>query len=81
VAAAVLLQPISAGEPTRQMVVGYEEYLHERPDAPQLAKSWSGDVWAFAIWARKNLPGFDPYRPNVGFLPSVALVSRQSGGS
>jgi hypothetical protein len=38
-------------------------------------KSWSGEVWAFANWARKNLPGFDPYRPNVGFLPPVALTA------
>jgi hypothetical protein len=75
VVAAVLLQPISAGEPTRNLVDGYEKLLHERPDAPKPDKSWSGDVWAFANWARGNLPGFDPYRPNVGFLPSVALAA------
>jgi hypothetical protein len=77
VVTAVLLQPISAGPPTRRLVAGYEELLRERPDAPKLAESWSGDVWMFAKWARENLPGFDPYRPNVGFLPSVAPVARQ----
>jgi hypothetical protein len=70
----VLLQPISAGEPSRQLVTGYEEFLRERPDAPKPVPSWSGDVWVFVNWARKNLPGFDPYRPNVAFLPSVALA-------
>ena len=77
VVTAVLLQPISAGESTRHLVQGYEELVRGRPDAPKLADSWSGDVWAFVKWARENLPGFDPYRPNVGFLPSVALATRQ----
>ena len=73
VVTAVLLQPISAGEPSRQLVQGYEELLRERPNAPKPAKSWSGDVWAFASWARGNLPGFDPHQPKVSFLPSVTL--------
>src|SRR5262249_16448342 len=40
--------------------------------------NWSGDVWMFVKWARKNLPGFDPYRPNVRFLscPVWLRVSR-----
>ena len=75
VVSAVLLQPISAGEPTRQLVQGYEELLRERPNAPKPVESWAGDVWAFATWARNNLPGFDPYRPKVGFLPSVVLAA------
>jgi hypothetical protein len=75
VVASALLQPISAGGPTRKLVDGYEKLLHERPDAPKPDKSWSGDVWAFVSWARGNLPGFDPYRPNVGFLPSVAVAA------
>jgi hypothetical protein len=77
VVTAVLLQPISAGPPTRRLVAGYEELLRERPDAPKLAESWSGDVWMFAKWARENLPGFDPHRPNVGFLPFVAPATRR----
>src|SRR5262249_928302 len=63
---AMLLQPISAGEPTRQLVQGYEELVRERSDFPKLEKGWSGDVWAFANWARQNLPGFDPYQSRVG---------------
>jgi hypothetical protein len=77
VVTAALLQPISAGEPTRHLVKGYEELVRGRPEAPKVAESWSGDVWMFVKWARENLPGFDPYRPNVGFLPSVALAARQ----
>lgn len=33
VVTAMLLQPISAGEPTRQLVQGYEELLRQQPDA------------------------------------------------
>jgi hypothetical protein len=76
VVAAVLLKPISAGAPTRELVEGYEKLLNERPDAPKPDKSWSGDVWAFVSWARDNLPGFDRHQPNVGFLPSVALSAQ-----
>jgi len=75
VVTAALLQPISAGEPTRQLLSGYEKILNERPDAPKRAKSWSGDVWAFANWARENLPGFDPHWARVGFLPAVASAA------
>jgi hypothetical protein len=76
VVTAALLRPISAGEPSRQLMRGYEELLRERSGSPKLEESWSGDVWAFANWARKNLPGFDPHRPNVGFLPTVAVAAR-----
>lgn len=76
VVTAALLQPVSAGEPTRHLVAGYEQLLHDRPDAPKPPPSWSGDVWAFAKWARENLPGFDPYWAKVGFLPSVTLAAR-----
>jgi hypothetical protein len=62
----MLLQPVAAGAPSRQLVTDYEEIIRERQGA-----SWAGDVWAFAVWARDNLPGFDPHRPRVGFLPSV----------
>jgi hypothetical protein len=74
VVTAVLLQPVSAGEPTRRLLIGFEQMLRGRPDAPA-NNGWSGDVWVFANWARANLPGFDPYRPKVGFLPSVAVAS------
>jgi hypothetical protein len=77
VATAVLLQPISAGEPTRQMVQGYEDLVRERSGGAKPEKSWSGDLWAFAKWARENLPGFNLYRADVGFLPSIALATRQ----
>jgi hypothetical protein len=72
VVTAALLQPISAGKPTRQLVQGYEDLVRQRSDFPKLEKSWSGDVWAFASWAHENLPGFDSHQPKVGFLPSVA---------
>jgi len=75
---AMLLQPISAGEPTRQLIQGYEKLVREGSDFPKLEKSWSGDVWAFANWARKNLSGFDPHHPQVGFLPSVALGAQRA---
>ncbi len=65
---AVLLQPAAVAEPTRRLVTDYEQIIRQRQDAPKLAESWSGDVWAFARWARDNLPGFDPHQPNVGFL-------------
>jgi hypothetical protein len=77
VVTAALLQPASAGEPTRRLVSGYEELLRERSVPQKPKKSWSGDVWAFANWARENLPGFDPHQPNVGFLPSLVLDTRQ----
>ena len=68
VVTAALLQPVCTGEPATQLLNDYEETLRQRPDAPKLLKSWSGDVWEFAGWARDNLPGFDPDQPNVGFL-------------
>jgi hypothetical protein len=77
VVTAVLLQPISAGPPTRRLVAEYEELLRQRSGAPNLGEGWSGDIWAFVDWARKNLPGFDPHRPNVGFLPFVAPATRR----
>jgi hypothetical protein len=75
---AALLEPVCAGEPSQKLVVDYENIIRQRADAPKLAKSWSGDVWAFATWAqdKKNLPGFDPHQPKVGFLPSVSLTTR-----
>jgi phosphopantetheine adenylyltransferase len=72
--AAALLQPVSAGKPTQQLVKDYEEIIRQRPDAPRLSQGWSGDVWAFAVWARDHLPGFDPHEPRVGFLPAVTLT-------
>jgi len=66
---------VSAGSSTRKLVSDYEELLRRRPDAPKLEKSWSGDVWAFAEWAKKNLKGFDPHRTSVGFLPGVAAAA------
>ena len=41
--AAALLQPVSAGEPTRQIVTDYEELIRQCPDAPKLVTSWSGE--------------------------------------
>jgi len=61
---AMLLQPVAAGEPSRQLVTDYEEMIRERQGV-----GWAGDVWAFAVWAQDNLPGFDPHRPRLGFLP------------
>jgi len=70
---AALLQPVSAGKPTRDLVGNYEKFLRDHPEGvPAPLPAWSGDVWAFAIWARDNLPGFDPHRPRVDFLPAVA---------
>jgi hypothetical protein len=74
--AAALLEPVCAGEPARRMVADYEEFIHQQLDAPNLAASWSGDVWAFVAWARVNLPGLDPHQPRVDFLSRVA----QAGG-
>jgi hypothetical protein len=74
VVAAALLEPVSVGVPTRKLVSDYEEIIRNHPSAPKLGKSWSGDVWAFAGWAKGNLPGFDPHRPRIGFLPSVATA-------
>jgi hypothetical protein len=69
VVTAALLEPVCAESPSR-LVKDYEEAIRQRADAPKLTEteSWSGDVWAFAKWARDNMPGFDPYRPNVEFL-------------
>jgi hypothetical protein len=66
--AAALLQPVSAGRPSRKLVADYEAIIQQRADVPKPTKSWSGDVWAFATWARDNLPGFHPHQPKVGFL-------------
>jgi hypothetical protein len=81
--AAVLLQPASTGEPdvryaqlqpgssrgpARQLVGDYEQVLRHHPGVPKSAESWSGDVWAFAKWARDNVKGFDTHHSNVGFL-------------
>jgi hypothetical protein len=74
IVAAALLQPVSAGKPSHKLVSDYEGLVRTHPNAPKPAKSWSGDVWAFAVWARDNLPGFDPHRPRVGFLPAVAIA-------
>lgn len=71
---AVLLQPVSAGDPTRDMVGDYEKFLRDHPDGvPTPLLAWSGDVWAFAVWARDNLPGFNPHRPTADFLPTVSF--------
>jgi hypothetical protein len=65
---AALLQPGAVRTATRRLVTDYEHIIRQRQDAPKLAESWSGDEWAFAKWARANLPGFDPHHPNVSFL-------------
>ena len=78
IVSAALLQPVSAGEATRYLVTEYETLVRADPEgSKRLTSPWSGDVWAFAVWARQgNLPGFDPDRPNVGFLPAVRLSGR-----
>ena len=68
----MLLQPVAAGAPSRQLVNDYEEILRQQAEEVnrlRLGAGWGGDVWAFAVWARDNLPGFDPHRPNLSFLP------------
>jgi hypothetical protein len=75
--AAALLHPVSAGKPSQQLVADYEEIIRKRSDAPKLAKSWSGDVWAFAAWAKDNLPGFDRHEPRLSFLPSPTHTTRR----
>ena len=72
VTTAVLLQPVSAGDPTRDLVTDYENFIREHPvGIPTPLPIWSGDVWAFAVWARDNLPGLNPHRPTADFLPTV----------
>ena len=72
---AALLQPISAGRPTRDLVADYERFLRDHPNGvPQPLPTWAGDVWKFAAWARENqnLPKFDPHHPTLDFLPPVS---------
>ncbi|HEY5301908.1 MAG TPA: ATP-binding protein [Acetobacteraceae bacterium] len=67
----LLLQPLSAGAPTRFLVTDYEKVVRRTQGAPQPAQPWSGDVWAFVAWAQTNLPLFNPDRSTVDFLPPV----------
>jgi hypothetical protein len=71
VVAAVLLQPSSAGKPTKFLVTDYQKLLQRTPDAPQPPAPWSEDVWDFVAWATINLPSFDRHEPKLGFLPST----------
>jgi hypothetical protein len=54
-------------------VSDYEEIIVQRPGGLKLAKSWSGDVWAFTRWASDDLHNFDPHRSRVEFLPPIVL--------
>ena len=64
--AAVLLQPVAAGSLYSQLVSDYEVMIRQKP-----GDGWDGDLWAFAVWARENLRGFDPHQPKLGFLPRL----------
>jgi len=73
--AEALLEPVCAGA-TEMFVNHLEEVLHrnaEVPEANRPKEKWSGDVWEFVLWAEKNLPGFDPHKEAVGFLPPVGF--------
>ena len=72
--AAALLEPVCAGRATQAFVDDYWEFINSSPEVPDHNKpkeKWAGDVWAFAVWAENNLPGFykHEHEPNVGFLP------------
>jgi hypothetical protein len=67
---AALLEPVAAGAPASQLVKDYEQFLSQRPNAPKVAETWSGDVWKFVAWAQRNLPSFNAYKPKINFLPA-----------
>ena len=73
----LLLQPLSAGKPTEYLVNAYEKRLREDPSVAEPKPSWSGDLWAFVAWARAGgVPGFDPHRVRLDFLPPPAPGGR-----
>lgn len=61
--AAMLLQPISGDYSNSHIASGYENFLRKRGDKRVAGLNWRGDVWAFATWARNNLPQFDEHEP------------------
>jgi hypothetical protein len=68
---AALMSPLLADDGTQGLILdGYEERIRRQPGSLRVDKSWAGDIWAFASWAKNTLPGFDSERPNIGFLPS-----------